>query len=227
MLRAQSTPHMQINVDATSAKPVTLEEFDHEAAKSRLGRMGENLPPAAVMLVNNTDRAIVAYRAIWVSPNPDNPARPRRNIHTADIFMAPNQKPIVKAHSRTIIAPGTVIGEADGKGTIMAHPLDAVRHPGGSDTSVTLDAVLFEDGELVGPDSEDLAGDLNARKQAATMVADKLRRTRYNPQAFADEAPFTPTNKEQVKPFNALRDAENSMRQMTKLGFDLQRLRCR
>ena len=31
-------------------------------------------------------------------------------------------------------------------------------------TTVTLDAVVFEDGELLGPDKEDIAGELTARK---------------------------------------------------------------
>jgi len=174
ILRGQATKHMQINVDPQTSKLVTLEEYDQAAYRSRLGR---HLAAASVMLVNNTDRAIVAVRVMWSSLNPENPQRPRRLILTSDVFeprnlLLPDRKPITAPHSRAIIGPGTVISDFEPKGGVisMSGPMDDIMHAGGPETTVTLDAVVFEDGEIIGPDTGGLGADLHARKDAATYL---------------------------------------------------------
>jgi hypothetical protein len=104
---------MNLNVDTSTAKLVSLEEFERNVFH---GPGAKPLTPAIVMLVNNADRAIVALRAIWSTPNPQNPGRPRRHILTTDIYQASNLHPLMTAHSRTIIGPGTVIATADWSG---------------------------------------------------------------------------------------------------------------
>jgi hypothetical protein len=122
--------------------------------------------------------------------------------------MLPNLEPITPAHSRTVIGPSGVIREFDGKGWITSSPSewDAIRHPGNEQTTVTLDAILFEDGELVGPDTRDLAGELNARKQATMLVADKLRASNYSMDAFESLTQFTPTSRTEAQLMNELRN---------------------
>ena len=208
---------MNFNVDGKTAKLISLEDFDRGAFH---GPGGKPLGPATVMLVNNSDQAIVALRAVWTTPNPQNPSRPRRNILTTDIFQAPNLRPLMTAHSRTVIGPGTVIA-SDGEGMNAATPGDAERHPGTSQTTVTIDAVVFENGALVGPDADGIAGDLQARKQAAAMVADKLRASGYSAKAL-DAVQFTPTSQADLKLSKALRDAADQAREFNARGMSLQ-----
>jgi hypothetical protein len=204
VLQAQrSTAQMQLKVDPETAKLVSLEGFDRAAFEARSTRF-KQLEPSTVLLVNHSDRTIVALRVLWESPNPRNPSRPARTLLTTDIYMAPGLNPTMKPHSRTIIGPRTVIAESDGDGMTMASPDWPIRHPGDGTTTVTVDAVLFEDGELLGPDTEDLAGYLAARKQAATMVADKLRSSGYSPEALDSFKEFRPTSKDEIHLANEL-----------------------
>jgi hypothetical protein len=199
---------MQLKVDPETAKLVTIEEFDRAAFETRSIRF-KQLEPSTVLLVNHSDRTIVAVRVVWESPRPGNPNRPRRTVLTTDIFMAPGLNPFMKPNSRTIIGPGTVIAQSDGDGMTMSSPSGSV-HPGDNTTIVTVDAVLFEDGELVGPDTEDLAADLAARKQAATIAADRLRDFGYSPQALDSIKAFRPTSKDEVKLANQLRSVADN-----------------
>jgi hypothetical protein len=46
---------------------------------------------------------------------------------------------------------------------------------GASDVNVEIDSIVFEDGEVVGPDQLHLARDIRARKSAALLVLNQVR----------------------------------------------------
>jgi hypothetical protein len=68
---------------------------------------------------------------------------------------------------------------------------------------------MFSDGEVVGPDTRHLAEDITARKTAAAMLLDKVRKeggTRQTLQGVLKASQFTPTSAQEVRVANALRD---------------------
>jgi hypothetical protein len=208
----------QMRITQTS-NLVTLEPFDPSTFTSTRFKTFE---PATVVLVNHSDRAIVAARVLWVSPNPNNPARPARTLLTTHIFMAPGLNPLMVPGSHTLVGPGTVIEmSGTGDGMTLAAGQKHPKHPGDASTAVSIDAVMFSDGELVGPDTDNLAGYLQAGKQAATIVADDLRAAGYAIGGLEHARNFRPTNAGEIQLANELQDKASQAEYFTTHGGDL------
>jgi hypothetical protein len=217
-LVAQGQP-VKISVDPQTAQVATLEPFDHSTFK--VNPMAPPLSPITLLLVNHTDQDIVALRVIWVGALKPT-GKPWRQILTSDMYQLPNLKPLTKAHSQTVVGPGMVFSqENQGKGVISGiSNTDNIRFPP-DQTTVTLDAVVLADGSLYGPDTEGLAGDLNARAQAATQVADQLKHSGYSIAALTGPQ-FTPTSRDQVKLWNAVREMSDQAKSHAQAGVSPQ-----
>jgi hypothetical protein len=219
---AQPSTPMKLQQNNKTAPLVSLVEFDATAFPNITAK----LPPTTVVLVNNTNRTIVALTARWSAPDPLT-RRPHREIMTTDIYVSAGLKPIMVGNSRTLLAPGTILAEdgvgylsvdnGAGGGTISAgsqrvHPAFA-----SGNVEVSLDAVIFEDGELVGPDTRELAAELVGRKRAANLLLQRILAANGSQQALVDAAKVTiPKSKDEMRVNNHLRDyADQALRMLS------------
>lgn len=132
----------------------------------------------ALVLENLSDRAITALRYRWLNADESGKVRPR--TCTSDSYMVDVFRPVVAPHSRQLITPSSMVNESiidhvqKGGGFIGAGVgMSAQRFI--SDTNFELDLVLFDDGEICGPDRDRFAGELQCRKPAAEFVAKEVR----------------------------------------------------
>jgi hypothetical protein len=130
------------------------------------------------VIENLSDKDIVGIAALWVNRNLATAnGKPRQIRQLTDSFAIPGPlQPVVAAQSRSFIGPGFVTPvrlTAPGVGHIGAFPHPDANAPG---WDLTFDAILFADGELVGPDTLHLRETIINRKTAATRVAAPVRR---------------------------------------------------
>lgn len=134
----------------------------------------EILPSEQAVIENLSDKDIVGIAALWVNRNLSNPRQIRQ---VTDSFAIPGPlQPVVAAQSRSFIGLGFVTPVRlipSGVGHIGAFPHPEAHAPG---WDVTFDAILFADGELVGPDTLHLREAIINRKTAATRVAAAVRK---------------------------------------------------
>jgi hypothetical protein len=191
---------VKLSIDSKTATVLGLIELDRTAFRAKSGVDPE---PASVILINKTNRAIVALTAIWATPDPKT-GRPHREILSTDIYQGPNLRPIIVANSNTVIGPSTLLSE-DGKGFRGKPSPRQLERYAAAQTTVTIDAVIFEDGELVGPDTRNLAADLIARKQAANILLARIRSANGSKQAVLDAAAVRAQSREELRLTNHLR----------------------
>jgi hypothetical protein len=190
----------------SSTTAVSLVDFDRAAFQAKTG---QQVGPRTAMLVNNTDRTILAATVIWSTPNPQT-GRPHRYVLQTDTFQTPGMRPILVGKSHTVIGPGTLLSES-GTGYHTIGPVPQSTPYSTGDTKVTLDAALFEDGELVGPDTRNMAAAIEARRTAIAMLLAQVRSAGGTRQVLQDffAAQPKPTSAYQLGIANALRDLVN------------------
>jgi len=134
------------------------------------------------IIENQSDKAIEGLAAIWVNPNLAKPnGNPRRMAQFTDSFaLSGVLQPVVASRSRAFIGPGFVTPKRlteSGAGYIGALPSPDAAVPG---WTLTIDAILSEDGALVGPDTLHLRETIIVRKTVATKVTAAVRKAAAN-----------------------------------------------
>jgi hypothetical protein len=202
--RAQGQP-MKLHIVAPPTTAVSLEEFDRAGFAAKIGRQ---LGPETVLFVNHTDRAIVAARIEWTTTTPTR-TKPLRYILEMNSFLSVRTPTIMGGNSRTVIGEGTKFTE-DGRGFSSPRTPETDAKYSTGDTTVTVDAVMFSDGEVVGPDTRDLVADLEARRAAYHTLLTAVRQrggTRETLLGLQNSSgQFTPATAEGVRETNALRE---------------------
>jgi hypothetical protein len=120
----------------------------------------------AAVLVNDSDRAIVALKTIWAYIRTVDGRSRGLHISMEDGYQTPTigisgpqpLTPVIAAHSRKLLMP-----------SVRAKRIE------GQDLTVSIDAVIFDDGEIVGPDTEDYGEEITARFISAREVASRVR----------------------------------------------------
>jgi hypothetical protein len=129
--------------------------------------------PFALVLTNHSSRAVVAMTIHWTFVKDGKDSETDSSTDSLRV----SSKPVVEAHGRLLITPQLFIPESLGQkggmggggggGGGMAGPIarqsDSIR--------VYVDAIVFEDGEVIGPDRTALTERLKSRKAAAEEVA--------------------------------------------------------
>ena len=115
--------------------------------------------PSAPILVNTTDRAIIAYTVRWA--NSSGPSFSEINV--SFLHIRAGQPPVIPARSQRAVDRDTNLVDRDGR-------------PPGPPLAVILDAVIFEDGELVGPDLTHTFDMVSTRVKAEQEIHQKLLR---------------------------------------------------
>ena len=194
---------MKLHLVTPSTTGVSLEAFDRAALGTKLGTQ---FRPETVMLVNNSDRTIVAANILWSSVNPS--GKTKGYVVHVDTFASPaTMKPVPVGNSRTVIGPGLLMPESGSGFKGSVGPVRTSPFSWSGDTTVTLDAVMFEDGEVVGPDTLNLLEETEAKQTALNLVKARVRSaggTRQTLQSML--TPATPVNRQEVRVANAVRD---------------------
>lgn len=127
--------------------------------------------PFCLLLTNGSPQSIVAAAFIWTLR--DALGNPRTQYFRTDDFqggralLGPGEKALVVPHrifpeSRVVTERWAGFPPAAG---------DIARMAGASNVAVSLDAVVFETGELIGPDQSNTAGFIAGQKMAAAFVS--------------------------------------------------------
>lgn len=111
---------------------------------------------AYFVLVNDSDRAITAVSAIWSYTSAETGQRKAGIMKTLDSYMLDKTqfRPVVAAHSRAPLEPGSA----------AAYFFQDARD---KQITLTVDAIIFEDGEITGADTLQTADEITARYAAA------------------------------------------------------------
>jgi hypothetical protein len=140
-------PHVQL-------VPLNAEQFPNLAVQPHALAYRESLS----VLVNDSARAITGLTTIWKYTDVNGESRGFTVSY--DSYALANLGPIGAPHSKRVI----------GDEISFANALET-----GRDVSVSVDVVIFADGELVGPDTLHFAEDIQSRWQAAHHVANHLK----------------------------------------------------
>jgi len=132
---------------------------------------GPAYSPYMVVLTNKTDHDIVGLAVTW-APEGDQPYGVQ-----SESFGSTTKTSIVPARGQAIVTPdGFLRSDFIQKGMAMLpkrpHPaLEAANH-----ITVNIDAIIFDDGLVLGPDKTGLVDNINARAIAISRVLETVRR---------------------------------------------------
>ncbi len=158
-------------VSVAAASPTTLPQLDPAIIRT--------FHPNNFLLANKSDKAIVGLMTVWTFTDANGFPRTGQ-IHT-DSFMQPHSPVLLPAHQTLIIAPGAFLPEALAQSAhtgATLSSLDGRLSPaiiGATNIKVQIDLIIFEDGEMVGPNETRFDTQIQNRRIAATQLAKQLR----------------------------------------------------
>jgi hypothetical protein len=125
------------------------------------------------MLENPSDRSIVGISNIWNLTN--NAGKIQVYKQTSDSFALPSKPLVAGSHSRSRIGPRNVIPCEMGAAHMGPSPVSTSNV---ASVHLTIDAILFDDGELVGPEKNHLAVAIMTRKKMAKLILEAAHTAR-------------------------------------------------
>jgi hypothetical protein len=187
---------IRLKISPSPSPDVLLEPYVKEAFPE-FGRVLDDpatsrLPPfllmdpdeasAAVVLENQSKKAITALKYRWEFI--DESGKQRTRMTASDSYTISAFRAVAEPYARQLISFGSrvdatlinqmVTGAGGGGGGVIRG-----RFGSGSsnvdDFTFAVDLILFEDGEIAGPDPDGYASELLARKPAAEFVAKQIR----------------------------------------------------
>lgn len=160
---------------------VTLTQFD-EITFPKLSKVfesadGAGMRPAAAVVLNSSDRTILAISVVWVYT--DSAGRQTYRSLRSDSFSSPAKRPVAMPHSKLLVTPSMILPESLVDRAFLATTVSSQREAAAiaasSAIAVELDLVIFDDGEVDGPDRRHYIAELQARKLAASSVVQDVR----------------------------------------------------
>jgi hypothetical protein len=97
--------------------------------------------PGVVMLHNHSERAVMAVTIVWTSPEG------RKSILVSDSYMLQGLPPVIAAGGSTTLGKHGPIANSP---NLQVGDMQFIQD---NAASVEVDAVLFADGEIAGPDT--------------------------------------------------------------------------
>jgi hypothetical protein len=138
-----------------------------------------NVHPASFALTNLSDRAIVAIAVEWSYTSQD--GQPGQTFYKISNLYVKNAKAVVQARTRVFVGPNMVLPESLAFAPHIGPRLEALDGrlapwaATASQISATIDTLVFEDGELVGPNHSQYDLEIQSQKLAADQIASKVR----------------------------------------------------
>jgi len=137
-----------------------------------------NVHPASFVLKNLSNRAIVAIAVEWSYTAQD--GHEGRGFAKSN-SLSTNTGAVVQPYERLFVGPKVFLPESLAFAPHIGSPFEALdgrsAHWAATASQITakIDVVIFEDGELVGPDQSQLGVEIQSQKMAADQIASKVR----------------------------------------------------
>jgi hypothetical protein len=168
----------------TDIPEIAVQEYDlatHRVfAETMLGLRSPQAEPYRAVIVNRSSQAIEALLLRWTLMSSQAP--PRFQETTIDNYFRDARMPkqsIALPGQAVLVSPGSYVRQPNGKGSgtsgVSTRPAKPDLVMPLQRAELTVDAVLFEDGLLVGPNRFGLTLDLKERKDVAEELARRVR----------------------------------------------------
>lgn len=188
MLRLNILPSPSAAIHLTryeeTSFPKFSELFHPVAAQSALSHLARdpNEAESSVVFENRSENAVTALRYRWRMI--DELGKETTHTASSDSYTVDIYRPVAEPGSRHLIGPSGMLDEAlidhvrAGRGFMGSH--HRIKQEGKSEAEIVeitfeIDFLLFDDGEIAGPDVDGYATDLMCRKPASEFVAKQIR----------------------------------------------------
>ena len=167
-----------MEIGSSPSPEIALAQYNahlHPGFASPNPRFG-GIPPESFVLTNRSNRAVVALSVLWTMTQPDGRQTPY--IMRNDSFMHPNSSALVPPNSRILVTPKALLREGVARSPQMGGGTAAGQGGGAASPTVAavkVDCVIFEDGELVGPNETHCDEEIQSRKIAADSIVRQVR----------------------------------------------------
>jgi hypothetical protein len=200
-LPASPTPSVLIS----AAIPANLPQLDSSVV--------EKFHPNTFLLTNKSDKAIVGLVVRWTFTDAQGFSRVS-DIHQ-DSFARANSPVLLAPQSTLIVAPNTLLPVAYANklprvgptlSDLYAGAVRSVDMVGASAITATIDLIIWQDGELVGPNQASFDVEIQNRKIAASQLAKQIRNAINNgddPKAVLRQVLASPTTQSDTLALNA------------------------
>jgi hypothetical protein len=174
--------HVVVTKYEDSVFPKFQQLFEVPPEHSRLKFLA--LDPAesstALVIENRSGNAITAFCYRWIRADSSGKQRPHK--FTSDSYMVDVYRPVMPAGARVLLTQSGIVNEQiidhfEAGGGCIGGGTRARMSPEPEIVALTfqIDFILFEDGEISGPDPNRYAISLQCRKKAAEFVAQQVR----------------------------------------------------
>src|SRR5262249_27038470 len=130
-----------------------------------------------LVVTNKGKRAIIGLATKWYVTDKGGNVRVRP--FRSHSFLAPGFEPLANANERIIVLPGMFIQERklQSVGIIVSSPAQSTitLFSGAESVNIQIDSIIFDDGEVVGPNTLHLNAEIRAAKDASDIVARHVR----------------------------------------------------
>lgn len=134
--------------------------------------------PASFVLTNLSNRAIVALSIEWSYTSEDGRTG-QGFVKTSSLNT--KSPAVLKPHARLFVGPKVFVSESSTSTPHIGQRLEALdghlalRAANATQITATIDTIIFEDGELVGPNKSQYDAEIQSQKIAADQIASKVR----------------------------------------------------
>jgi|HubBroStandDraft_5_1064220.scaffolds.fasta_scaffold01013_5 hypothetical protein len=147
------------------------------------------LQPAAFVVVNQSDRAVIAIAARWTVVTQDGSRA--HYWSSTHMYLSIPPAPLAPAGGRLLVAPDTFVPESlvvSGRGMIGLAPDPEIvsKFMAASQIYAEVDCIIFGDGEVVGLDQSQLVAEIQDRKAAVDVVLKQVHAARANGENLSD-----------------------------------------
>jgi len=166
-------------VERIPSDQISVAIYDDNVHGRTFGLTDPNLRRMAMVVTNNTERPAMATVVVWTWTKAD--GKPGTLLPESTNFG--HQFPVIASCSSVMMVPGqgaVVPGPSRGRGQIggvLRVPQDMQT---GTDFSVSLDALILSDGQVIGPDKYKLVDNLIGRAKARDKLTTIISAARAN-----------------------------------------------
>jgi hypothetical protein len=179
MAEAQFVQKTSIN--ASPSSQVTLLPFDaavFPAFKEVFDPRTASLAAASVVVSSLTEKAIIGIGVQWMLTD----AAGHESVYSnrTHSFLVTSGRPLALPHGRLLVGPQTFVSEAvlrnPSGGIIAPLPNDqtVTRFTKASNIRIEVDSIIFQDGEVIGPDRLGLVDAIRNRADAARAIVKQV-----------------------------------------------------
>jgi hypothetical protein len=170
---------MKVQIPSSPSTDVSLKTILPEDFPAVDSAAFANVHPASFAITNLSDRAIVAIAVEWSYTSQD--GQPGQTFYKSSNLYIKNAKAVVQAHTRLFVGPNMILPESLAFAPHIGPRFEALDGrlaqwaATASQVSAIIDAIIFEDGELVGPNHSQYDLEIQSQKMAADQIASKVR----------------------------------------------------